>query len=465
MLNHTMRTALVYCRTSRHRDDGRSPSTIQQERATREHLARLGYEVEAAFVDDDVSLYARGARPQFEAMLDRVRRGGVDAVAAWHPDRLYRHPTDLEELIDFVDAARIEVITVEAGDLDFSSPSGRMQARMLGTVARYEVEHRSARTRAGHLHNALEGRWKGGPRPYGYRYGQRPGELVVDEVEAAVVREIGRRVLAGERTASIVRDLNRRGVPTSKGCQWRVPTVVGMLRSPTIAGRRVHRGEDVCKGAWEPILTTAESEALRAVLADPKRQRGPIAKVSLLSGGRARCGRCDGPLRTARRSVASGGARIYRCESDTGCGSLSVVADAVDEFVTEAIHLALDAVDLSSPAGAAASDTWAMEIERQQEKLNEIARERAEGVISRSEWRVMHEVINRKLNEARAQATAPPHLPVPSGLSTSREVWPDLDLREQQAIIDAVLERVVVHPAKGRGRGFRPERLELKWIA
>ncbi len=37
--------------------------------------------------------------------------------------------------------------TVQAGPLDLSSPSGRMVARQLGAVARYESEHRSERVR------------------------------------------------------------------------------------------------------------------------------------------------------------------------------------------------------------------------------------------------------------------------------------------------------------------------------
>jgi DNA invertase Pin-like site-specific DNA recombinase len=38
-------------------------------------------------------------------MLAELKRGRVNAVIAWHPDRLHRRPVELEPFIDVVEAA------------------------------------------------------------------------------------------------------------------------------------------------------------------------------------------------------------------------------------------------------------------------------------------------------------------------------------------------------------------------
>ncbi len=80
-------------------------------------------------------------------MLDAVRGGLVDGIVAWHPDRLHRSPRELEDFLTLVEQHRLTIETVRAGAWDLSTPSGRMTARILGSVARGESEHKSDRVR------------------------------------------------------------------------------------------------------------------------------------------------------------------------------------------------------------------------------------------------------------------------------------------------------------------------------
>ncbi|MET7582410.1 recombinase family protein [Streptomyces microflavus] len=64
---------------------------------------------------------------------------------------------------------KTEIATVKAGDLDLSTPTGRLIARMLGAIAKYEVDHRQERI----LHKVEElvaagKRHNGGIRAFGY---------------------------------------------------------------------------------------------------------------------------------------------------------------------------------------------------------------------------------------------------------------------------------------------------------
>ena len=79
-------------------------------------------------------------------MLADIADGKLDAVVAWDLDRLHRRPVELEAFIDVADRHRLALATV-SGDVDLSTPQGRLVARLKGSVARHEVEHKSARQR------------------------------------------------------------------------------------------------------------------------------------------------------------------------------------------------------------------------------------------------------------------------------------------------------------------------------
>ena len=119
--------------------------------------------------DDAAKLYAVASsrreprsRPAYQALLEAITDGSVRTVLVWHTDRLHRQPTELETWIGAAERHGAVVQTVQAGNLDLATPSGRMVARMLGAAARYEVEHKIARQRAASEQAAAAGRRSGG---------------------------------------------------------------------------------------------------------------------------------------------------------------------------------------------------------------------------------------------------------------------------------------------------------------
>lgn len=112
---------------------GEAAGVGRQEADCRAKAENLGYEVVRVFTDNDVSAYnKKKVRPQYQALLEAVRAGEIDAVFAWHTDRLYRRMADLEGYI--AACGSIPTFTVSAADrLDLSTPSGRMIARWLST--------------------------------------------------------------------------------------------------------------------------------------------------------------------------------------------------------------------------------------------------------------------------------------------------------------------------------------------
>lgn len=118
----------------------------RQEDDCRLLAASLGWKVVEVYVDNDVTAAdRRKKRKDYLRMLEDVKSGHIDAIVSWHPDRLYHQPAELEDLIIIVEEHKTEIATVKAGDLDLSTPTGRLVARMLGAIARRGVEHKQER--------------------------------------------------------------------------------------------------------------------------------------------------------------------------------------------------------------------------------------------------------------------------------------------------------------------------------
>lgn len=453
MASDENRRAVIYSRLSRNRDEEQSASTRRQTTACRKLAKERGLNVVAVFTDDDVSAYSGKPRPGYEAMMETVAAGETDAVITWAADRLHRAPRELEDFVDAVDAAGVDVLTVQGGRVDLSTAAGRMNARMLGTVARYESEHRSARTRAAHEDIAQAGRWHGGLRPYGYR--PVDGSLVVVEEEAEIIREVVARIIAGERPGTVAADLNRRGVPTARGSAWTTPTLRTMAASETIAGRRRFRGEDIGPAAWEAIIDTGTSTAVRAVLAQGAR-RGRLPAIALLSGGRLVCGRCGGPMRTARRSNKT---RLYRCPVDY----TMVTAEPLEDVIVAAVlrrleDAAIPDVQRDRPRG---DDVATLEAQ-----LGDLAADMGAGAITRAEWMAARQPLLARIDAARAAAAAAVGGAALAGLhgkGAAGAAWPELDLGRRQAIVDALIDSVTVAPATRRGPGLDLDRIDIRW--
>jgi site-specific DNA recombinase len=221
----------------------------RQEADCRQLVVARGWSVVDVFSDNGLSAYSGKPRPDYQRLVEALGAGELDAVVAWHPDRLHRAPEELEELIRFCDESSVKIETVQAGVVDLSTPSGRLVARLLGSAARYESEHKADRIRRKARELAEAGRVSGGgTRPFGYEADRR----TIREPEADIVRGLAARFLAGESLASLTRWLNQTQVPSVAGRGWRVQTVRRLLMSARISGQREHHGQIVATPSGLP---------------------------------------------------------------------------------------------------------------------------------------------------------------------------------------------------------------------
>src|SRR4051794_6649419 len=127
--------AAVYVRISR--DSEKEGKGVARQRKDCRALARrLGWDVADVYEDNDVSASNGKPRPAFERMRTAVEAGRLKAIVVWDVDRLTRTPRELEDVIDWANEHGLKLANV-GGHIDLATPTGRLTARIQGTVARH----------------------------------------------------------------------------------------------------------------------------------------------------------------------------------------------------------------------------------------------------------------------------------------------------------------------------------------
>jgi site-specific DNA recombinase len=461
------RRAAIYVRIS---DDktGAGLGIERQEDDCRGLAERLGWAVAEVFSDNDISAYSGKPRPGYRKLLAALRAGEADAVVCWHTDRLHRSPVELEEYIEVCQPREIPTMTVKAGPLDLATPSGRLMARQLGAFARFESEHHSDRAKRQRRQAATGGRWSGGLRPYGYA----ADGMTLDEAEAARVRWMAAEVLSGTSLRAIARHLNAEGSFTSRGRPWTAKAVSLVLQRPRNAGLSQHQGEVIGRAEWPAILSEDTWRGVCAVLGDPARNTTTSRARKWLLSGLARCG-VEGCGLAVRSDVAAWGDRrapSYTCPASHVRRSATELDDYIEAIVLERLSRP-DAAELLVPDRT--GDTAALHAQDAglRARLDELARLYADGVIDARQLEAGSDSIRaqrEQVTEALGESSRGSVLAGVADAVDPAEVWSGLDLSRRRAIVDVLVEVVVLTTKRGglRRKGetsFDPSSVAITW--
>lgn len=442
-----MRSA-IYVRISDDRE-GKALGVARQERDCRALCEAAGWDVVAVLSDNDVSAYRNVRRPGYESLLTGLRDGSWDVVVAWHPDRLHRSPIELETFIDVIEQAKVKVATVEAGNYDLSTPTGRMTARVVGAVARHESEHKASRLRSKHAELARAGKSAGGGKAFGFE----PDRVTIRESEAALIREAAQAVLDGASLRAVCRSWEKAGAVTQKGGPWSVTVVRRILMSARIAGVREHDGQTF-EAEWPAIVDYQTVLRLRSILTDPSRNKRHRVRKYLLTGGLAICGECRRPL-VARPK--DGGARCYVCSTGngfTGCGKIRRLAEPLEEDVAGRLIRYLERLpDSIEPEAPNLAPLFA-EVERLEDAVALLAEDYyAHNLISREQFLAASDAQQAALKVARENLALADVTVRDRRADLAKLRDPDLDHDQKRAIVATWVDRVVVNRAV-KGRNF-----------
>lgn len=455
--------AVIYCRISKDKT-GAGLGVERQEEDCRKLAEKLGWEVVFVYADNDISAYSGKPRPQYQAMLQALRDGMASAIIAWHTDRLHRSPTELEEFISLCEQSNVVVRTVQAGELDLATPAGQMTARIVGAVARHEVDHARKRLLSARAQAAEKGRAHGRV-PWGYQAVVDPvSGSIINRVphpeNAPLIREAVARILAGETAYAVAKTFNDRGIPTPQGgARWHTGLVSTMVQSPTYAGFRSHKGV-VTKGMWEPIVSAEDHEKLVALLSSRARVMHRGAEPKYLLSGIAICGVCKSVVHRNK----SHGRDAYTCSANTRCVSRNLAQ--VDAYVTKAIlarckTLSIPSRSRQDPKVAAAAE----EARTLQATLEEYETMAENLEITPASFKRIAQGLRPKIEDAERRAApsfAIPELEQLAGPNAPL-VWKDMGILGKRNVVRALMTVEIKRSSRGT-RKFRLEDVDIQPI-
>ena len=444
-----------------------------------------GWQVAEVYIDDGRSAWKQGIRrDNFERMLTDVRAGRIDAIVSWQMDRLLRRVEDASALLGIAKQHGTIIANVD-GALDLSTAAGRKKFYDLAVAAEYASDLSSERLRLKHSELALEGKFSGGTRPYGYDleeyvYTDHTGRhikyrLVKNQDEAAVIEAAATAVLIGRSVTSITKEWAAGNVRSTRGRLFRYNDVKEMLLSPRIAGLRNADGKLV-KAEWEPIISRETHEELGAILGPP-RQRGSnqgTARSYLLTGFVV-CGVCGTPLRSHRSKANKDEEpqRRYVCDSrDGGHYCVKRLAEPIEEHVV--FWLLSELPQKLLEATQRAPEHWEtlgrLLTARQaaEDALEGLEDLLADGLLERSGYVRQRRRLKAKLEEldqqiAHVRAQAPKRRIRGAYVHEIQEEWDRLDLDEQRALLGDYITKVVIKPVGPGAKRFDPDSVEIHW--
>ncbi|MCY0960803.1 recombinase family protein [Streptomyces sp. H27-H5] len=479
---------IIYCRISDDRE-GRGAGVERQREACLARAEKLGWEVVAVLIENDLSAYSGKRRPKYEQMLDMLKAGMADAVLALTPKRLYRRIGDAFDFFDLITEQGVHVETIKQGRYDLTTAEGRRDARRAAIDAQYESEEIGERVRDAKAQTLAAGGYRGGPRPFGYE----ADGLTLRESEASHLREAYSAFLAGASIRSIAREWEELGVRTvprryrqedgtrgePRSRAWSPSELRTLLLRHRNAGLLSHNGAEAGTAAWPGIVDESTWRAAVARLADPTRLTAKSNARRWLGSGLYGCGHpagggeCGLRVRLSTSGTGAGHRHVaaYRCSSGGHVTRRAVPLDAyVHDLVVgrlqrpDAVHLLDRATD--SPVDLRAVDT---ELTAARTTLRSLAEMLGAGEMDASDYKAAAaRARERKVRAEAAMVLASTTSPL-AGLVGARDVraaWEGIDLSRQRSVIDALMEVVVLPARRGRmpkGVELDLERIDIRW--
>ena len=238
----------IYPRVSTE-DQSRFGFSLDEQEVSLKRLCEWkGYKIYKIYREEGVSAKSMN-RPKFQEMIQDMKDGKINKILVYKLDRLTRSIQDLETICKLLEEYKCDLES-ECEEINTSTPTGVFFMRMTTILAQLEIERTSERTKFGLMGAAKKGHFSG-KAPIGYRKINK--ELIIDEVESEVVKNIFKCYLSGLSVCTITKQLNEKNALNRN---WRTTTIDRMLSNYIYAGNYQHRKriqneetillEDVC---------------------------------------------------------------------------------------------------------------------------------------------------------------------------------------------------------------------------
>ena len=247
---------IIYARYSS--DKQRETSLEDQIRNCERYAKKQDWPIVECLRDQALS-GAKNDRPQYQRLIELAKAKAFEILLIDDLSRLSRDQIEIEKVRRMFEYLGIRLIGVSDG-IDTATKGHRLQTGVRGLIDEMFLEDLRAKTHRG-LYGQAEKGFSCGGRTYGYRsvpiedpikkdqHG-RPAVIAVqreiDPDEAPWVQQIFTWYAAGRSPRWIAAELNRQGVPSSRGSTWSASALhgdfergTGLLNNPLYIGEYI----------------------------------------------------------------------------------------------------------------------------------------------------------------------------------------------------------------------------------
>ena len=189
-----------------------------------------GWQIYDYYEDAGISAKTGNTRPQFDRMIEDAKKKKINTVLAIKLDRLTRSIYDWENIMKLSEKYSFDIVCAN-DDVNTTTANGKMVTRIMMSVSQNEIERTSERTKFGMI-GAIKAGHIPGQTPYGYNRVNKC--LVINELEAEIVKRIFDLYSVGESFSKIATRFNKEGI--LKKDNWKDNTISKIIHNPVYKG-------------------------------------------------------------------------------------------------------------------------------------------------------------------------------------------------------------------------------------
>lgn len=283
-----LKRVAIYTRVSTVEQAEEGYSIDEQERLLIEFCDKNNYEVYKTYSDKGISGKDIKHRPSLKKLLKDAEDKKFDMVLVWKINRISRKFSDVLKMVELFENNNIAFKSYSE-PFDTTTPSGKMQFQMMALIGEFERGTIAQNVKMGMCARAREGKWCGNI-VLGYDLVQKSEstnkkrkdtQLIINEEEANIVREIFTLYSKGNGYKAIVTSINKKGYKTKKGNPFSIGGIKDILTNPVYIGkirynlkqnwsekrrRNINPNPILVDGVHEPIINLELWDKVQTIL-------------------------------------------------------------------------------------------------------------------------------------------------------------------------------------------------------
>jgi DNA invertase Pin-like site-specific DNA recombinase len=228
--------------------------------------------------DDAGFTGANTDRPALKKLIERIKAGGLDCIIVYKVDRLSRSLLDFTQLLEFFDKSKVAFVSVTQ-QFNTNTSMGRLTLNILLSFAQFEREMISERTKDKMAAARRKGRFVGGRAPIGYDINKETHQLVINPLEAILVRKVFDLYLKHRSCIAVAVIINDEGFLTKKtpskgrplgGLRFKNTNILWILRNVVYKGKVCYQNE-IMNGVHEAIIKEETFDMVQKIISANRR--------------------------------------------------------------------------------------------------------------------------------------------------------------------------------------------------